>query len=109
MLWIRLVAIATIMSPTSIAAHGGVSKILFVSQESSADVIEEALRLGAMGYVIKTHAGSELLAAMNSATPQSKQTTSLGYINTPALSRCVFRGICLRESFTGGGRSSVQF
>src|ERR1700720_1700779 len=29
------------------------SKILFVSQESSADVIEEALSLGAMGYVIK--------------------------------------------------------
>jgi DNA-binding NarL/FixJ family response regulator len=40
------------------------SKILFVSQESSADVIEEALSLGAMGYVIKAHAGSELLVAM---------------------------------------------
>ena len=33
------------------------SKILFVSQESSADVIEEALKFG-VGYVIKTHAGS---------------------------------------------------
>ena len=37
------------------------SKILFVSQESSADVIEEALSLGAVGYVVKAHAGSELL------------------------------------------------
>lgn len=39
------------------------SKILFVSQESSADIVQEALSLGS-GYVIKTHAGIELLAAM---------------------------------------------
>jgi DNA-binding NarL/FixJ family response regulator len=41
------------------------SKILFVSQESSADVAQEALRLGAWGYVIKAHAGSELLPAID--------------------------------------------
>lgn len=40
------------------------SKILFVSQESSADVVQEALDLGAFGYVVKTDAGSELLAAV---------------------------------------------
>ena len=40
------------------------SKILFVSQESSWDVVQEALRSGGLGYVIKTHAGSELLAAV---------------------------------------------
>jgi DNA-binding NarL/FixJ family response regulator len=40
------------------------SKILFISQESSADVVQEALALGALGYVVKTHAGSELLAAV---------------------------------------------
>src|SRR5579863_1114987 len=39
------------------------SKILFVSQESSVDVIEEALKFG-VGYVIKTHAGSDLLATI---------------------------------------------
>ena len=39
------------------------SKILFVSQESSGDVVQEALALGALGYVVKTHAGS-LLAAV---------------------------------------------
>jgi DNA-binding NarL/FixJ family response regulator len=37
------------------------SKILFVSQESSADVVQEALGTGAGGYVVKTDAGSELL------------------------------------------------
>jgi len=41
------------------------SKILFVSQESSADVVQEALRTGARGYVLKTDAGSELLIAIN--------------------------------------------
>jgi DNA-binding NarL/FixJ family response regulator len=40
------------------------SKILFLSQESSADVVQEAFNLGAMGYVVKANAGSELLAAV---------------------------------------------
>jgi CheY-like chemotaxis protein len=39
------------------------SEILFVSQESSADVVQEALSLGAWGYVVKAKAASELLAA----------------------------------------------
>ena len=41
------------------------SKILFVSQESAADVIGEAFRLGALGYIAKTDVGSELLSAVN--------------------------------------------
>ena len=41
------------------------SKILFVSQESSWDVVQEALRSGALGYVVKAHAASELLAAVD--------------------------------------------
>ena len=41
------------------------SKIVFLSQESSAEVVQEALNLGALGYVVKTHAGSALLAAVN--------------------------------------------
>jgi DNA-binding NarL/FixJ family response regulator len=40
------------------------SKILFVSQESSPDVAQEALALGALGYVVKARAGRELLAAV---------------------------------------------
>jgi len=53
------------------------SKILFLSQESSADVIEEALSLGAMGYVIKAHAGSELLVAMQ-VVREGRQFVSSG-------------------------------
>jgi DNA-binding NarL/FixJ family response regulator len=40
------------------------SKIIFLTQEPSAEVVEEALRAGAHGYVLKVDAGSELLAAM---------------------------------------------
>jgi DNA-binding NarL/FixJ family response regulator len=40
------------------------STILFVSQESSADVVQEALSTGASGFVIKAHARSELLPAV---------------------------------------------
>jgi DNA-binding NarL/FixJ family response regulator len=40
------------------------SKIIFVSQESSADLVHEALSLGAHGYVVKTKLESDLLAAV---------------------------------------------
>ncbi|WP_158749613.1 response regulator transcription factor [Acidobacterium sp. S8] len=40
------------------------SQILFVSQESSSAVVQEALRLGARGYVAKTKARIDLLAAV---------------------------------------------
>jgi DNA-binding NarL/FixJ family response regulator len=40
------------------------SKIIFVSQESSPDVVQEALSLGELGYVAKARAGSDLLAAV---------------------------------------------
>ena len=53
------------------------SKILFVSQESSADVVQAALALGALGYVVKAHAGSELLAAVE-AVCQGRQYLSSG-------------------------------
>jgi DNA-binding NarL/FixJ family response regulator len=41
------------------------SKIIFVSQQSSADLVQEALGLGAWGYVVKTRAGSDLLPAVD--------------------------------------------
>jgi len=41
------------------------SKILFVSQESSVEVLQAAFNLGASGYVVKMDAGSELLTAVD--------------------------------------------
>jgi DNA-binding NarL/FixJ family response regulator len=40
------------------------SKTLILSQESSAEVVREALSSGALGYVVKTEVGTELLAAV---------------------------------------------
>jgi len=48
-----------------------------VSQESSADVVQEVFSLGGLGYVVKTHAGSELLAAVG-AVRQGRQFVSRG-------------------------------
>ena len=53
------------------------SKILFVSQESSSDVVQYALALGALGYVVKAHVGSELLAAVE-AVLEGRQFVSRG-------------------------------
>jgi DNA-binding NarL/FixJ family response regulator len=41
------------------------SKIVFISQESSPDVAQEAFSSGAMGYLVKTDVGIELLIAIN--------------------------------------------
>ena len=43
------------------------SRIIFVSQESSAEVVQEAFRVGALAYVFKTQAGVDLLAAVEAA------------------------------------------
>ena len=41
------------------------SKIIFVSQESSCEVVQEALDLGAWGYVLKERATTDLIAAVD--------------------------------------------
>jgi DNA-binding NarL/FixJ family response regulator len=41
------------------------SKILFVSQETDADVIQWALNLGLSGYIVKTDVGMGLLTAVD--------------------------------------------
>jgi DNA-binding NarL/FixJ family response regulator len=56
------------------------SKIIFLSQESSADVVQEALRFG-QGYVVKTRAESDLLAAVE-AVLEGRQFVSSGLITS---------------------------
>jgi DNA-binding NarL/FixJ family response regulator len=53
------------------------SKILFLSQESSSDTAQEALALGALGYVVKPYAGTELLPAVT-AVLEGRQFISSG-------------------------------
>jgi DNA-binding NarL/FixJ family response regulator len=41
------------------------SRILFLSEQSSTDVVQEALNTGGYGYVVKSDAGTELLSAVD--------------------------------------------
>jgi DNA-binding NarL/FixJ family response regulator len=52
------------------------SKIIFVTSESSRDVVEQAFRLGAWGYVAKTSAGRDLLAAVEAVISRKKFVSS---------------------------------
>jgi DNA-binding NarL/FixJ family response regulator len=56
------------------------SKILFLSQESSADVVQQILNEGALGYVLKARAESELLAAVD-AVRRGVQFVSGGIVS----------------------------
>jgi DNA-binding NarL/FixJ family response regulator len=58
------------------------AKIIFVSQESSADVVGEALRSGAHGYVVKTRVAIDLLLAVQ-AVLEGNQFVSSGLQSTP--------------------------
>ncbi len=53
------------------------SKIIFVSQESSWEVVQEALNLGAWGYVLKERTANDLLPAVK-AVLQGRQFVSFG-------------------------------
>jgi len=44
--------------------HPSNSKILFMSQQSDPEVVQEALSVGARGYLLKSDAGAELIAAV---------------------------------------------
>jgi DNA-binding NarL/FixJ family response regulator len=55
------------------------SKIVFVSQESSFEIVQEAFRLGALGYVVKRRAGIDLLPAVE-AVRRNKQFISSGLL-----------------------------
>jgi DNA-binding NarL/FixJ family response regulator len=52
-------------------------KILFLSQESSADLVREALSSGALGYVLKAQAGIDLVVAVE-AVLEGRQFVSSG-------------------------------
>jgi DNA-binding NarL/FixJ family response regulator len=61
-------------------------KVLFLSQGSSADVAQAAFSLGAMGYVVKAHAGSELSAAVE-AVCKGRYFVSKGLSNDLRISQ----------------------
>lgn len=57
------------------------SRIVFLSQEGSAEIVEEALRSGALGYVLKPRAGDDLHPAV-AAVLEGQQFVSDGLIGS---------------------------
>lgn len=53
------------------------SKIIFVTQESSADVVQEALGTGALGYVVNTTVNGNLLAAVEAVLEGNQYVSAL--------------------------------
>ena len=58
------------------------SKIIFVTQETSADIMKKAIGSGGMGYVVKTKVESELLKAIELVL-EGKQFIGSGLIGNP--------------------------
>jgi DNA-binding NarL/FixJ family response regulator len=61
---IGLPAINGIEAARRILLYAPKTKILFVSEQRSHDIVEEALRTGAYGYVVKSNAATDLLPAV---------------------------------------------
>jgi len=59
------------------------SRVLFLSENRSSDIAQEALRTGAGGYVLKVDAGRELLTAVD-AVLQGKQFLSASLVGRQA-------------------------
>ena len=53
------------------------AKIIFVTQESSEDVVQEALGTGALGYVVKTTVNGNLLAAVEAVLEGNQYVSAL--------------------------------
>jgi DNA-binding NarL/FixJ family response regulator len=67
LLYIGLLTINGIEAARRIRKVSPESKIVFLSQESSADVVDDALSTGAWGYVVKANVNGQLLAAVEAA------------------------------------------
>jgi hypothetical protein len=86
------------------------SKIVFVSQESSADIVQAALDTGAEGYVVKVDAGRELVAAIDAVLRgQSFMSKSLkGHGSTKAQDRSAIHPLEMRHGLGTRGQQGLQ-
>jgi DNA-binding NarL/FixJ family response regulator len=81
---IGLPTINGIEAARRIREHAPRSKILFLSEERSAAVVQEALRAGATGYLLKSDAARELLPAIE-AVLQGEQFVSNSLAAQPSI------------------------
>lgn len=76
------------------------SKILFLSENSSVEIAEEAFRTGAAGYVVKSRAGQELLPALD-AILQGDRFVSSGLADHDLIGPS--------DGISGGRRHQIEF
>jgi DNA-binding NarL/FixJ family response regulator len=79
------------------------SKILFLTENNSPDIEAEALSLGAKGYVVKSDAGSDLLAAVEAVLHDeqfvsARFTAALDRNDIPVVNRFSMTGIRSQRS-----------
>jgi DNA-binding NarL/FixJ family response regulator len=60
------------------------AKLLFLSENRSRDIVEEALRTGALGYVVKSDAARELLPAVEAVLQGRQFVSAMLSWNRPA-------------------------
>lgn len=78
------------------------SKIIFLSQESSPDIVQEALNSGAEAYVTKTRAASELLLAVDTVLEGRR------FVGTGISGNGFLDGLHRRENVAQHSNSSVS-
>jgi DNA-binding NarL/FixJ family response regulator len=91
-----------IEAAVQISESSPAAKILFVSQESSTEVVQRALAVGAQGYVIKTEAGSELLKAVDAVLRGERFVSKFSW-NYPATAE---RAAAVSPNFSTSTRNS---
>ena len=87
MLDIGLPKLNGIEAARRIRQHSPKSKIIFLSQENSLDIVQEALSTGAQGYVYKARAQSDLLPAIDAVLRGIQFSPSMfrGYMPTDTI------------------------
>lgn len=65
---ISLPGINGLEAARQIGEVAGKARVIFLTQETSLEVVQEAFDLGAWGYIIKAQAGSELLPAVEAVS-----------------------------------------
>ena len=58
------------------------STIMFLSQESSPEIVQEALCIGALGFVIKAHAAKDLFIAVDAVLRNQFVSSALKAVDT---------------------------
>ena len=66
--------------------HGLVpeSKIIFSTQETSEDIVQEAMRIGASGFVFKTRASGDLLPAIDAVLSGGRFVSNMATAQPPS-------------------------